>query len=95
MNIDMIRRYGRARRKQRVHDYVPKGTPKKTTLVSSVRLDDTLAYKYFQGSLNGENFLGYVKEVLVPTLRKGDIVVMDNLSCHKVKGVKEAIEEVG
>ena len=95
MNIDMLRRYGRARRKQRVHDYVPKGTPKKTTLVSSVRLDDTLAYKYFQGSLNDENFLEYVKEVLVPTLRKGDIVVMDNLSCHKVKGVKEAIEEVG
>lgn len=95
MNIDMIRRYGRARKKQRVHDYAPKGTPKKTTLVSSVRLDGTLAYKYFQGSLNGENFLEYVKEVLVPTLRKGDIVIMDNLSCHKVKGVKEAIEDVG
>ena len=79
MNIDMLRRYGRARGKQRVHDYAPKGTPKKTTLVSSVRLDGTLAYKYFQGSLNGENFLEYVKEVLVPTLRKGNIVVMDNL----------------
>ena len=95
VNIDMIRRYGRAKKKQRVHDYAPKGTPKKTTLVSSVRLDGTLAYKYFQGSLNGENFLEYVKEVLVPTLKKGDIVIMDNLSCHKIKGVKEAIEAVG
>jgi transposase len=94
-NIDMIRRYGRAKGKLRVHDYAPKGTPKKTTLVSSVRLDGTLAYRYFQGSLNGDNFLEYVKEVLVPTLRKGDIVVMDNLSCHKVKGVKEAIEAAG
>ena len=91
----MIRRYARARGKLRVHDYAPKGTPKKTTLVSSVRLDGTLAYRYFQGSLNGDNFLEYVKEVLVPTLRKGDIVVMDNLSCHKVKGVKEAIEAAG
>ena len=95
VNIDMIRRYGRALKKQRVHDYAPKGTPKKTTLVSSVRLDGTLAYRYFQGSLTGENFLEYVKEVLVPTLRKGDIVVMDNLSCHKVAGVKEAIEAAG
>ena len=95
VNIDMLRRYGRAKRKQRVHDFAPEGTPKKTTLVSSVRLDGTLAYRYFQGSLTGENFLEYVKEVLVPTLRKGDIVVMDNLSCHKVKGVKEVIEASG
>ena len=94
-NIGMIRRYGRARRKLRVHDYAPKGKPRKTTLISSVRLDGTLAYKYFQGSLDGEKFLEYIKDVLVPTLHKGDIVVMDNLSCHKVKGVKEAIEAAG
>jgi len=95
VNIDMVRRYGRAKNKKRVHDYAPRNTPKKTTLVSSVRLDGTQAYEFFQGSLNGENFLSYIKNTLVPTLRKGDIVVMDNLSCHKVKGVREAIEKAG
>ena len=95
VNIDMVRRYGRAKNKNRVNDYAPINTPKKTTLVSSVRLDGTQAYEFFQGSLNGKNFLSYVKNTLIPTLKKGDIVVMDNLSCHKVKGVKEAIEEAG
>lgn len=95
VNIDMVRRYGRAKNKNRVNDYAPVNTPKKTTLVSSVRLDGTQAYEFFQGSLNGKNFLSYVKNTLIPNLKKGDIVVMDNLSCHKVKGVKEAIEEAG
>ena len=95
VNIDMVRRYGRAKNKNRVNDYAPVNTPKKTTLVSSLRLDGTQAYEFFQGSLNGKNFLSYVKNTLIPTLKKGDIVVMDNLSCHKVKGVKEAIEEAG
>lgn len=95
VNIDMVRRYGRTKNKNRVNDYAPVNTPKKTTLVSSVRLDGTQAYEFFQGSLNGKNFLSYVKNTLIPTLKKGDIVVMDNLSCHKVKGVKEAIEEAG
>ena len=95
VNIDMVRRYGRAKNKNRVNDYAPVNTPKKTTLVSSLRLDGTQAYEFFQGSLNGKNFLSYVKNTLIPTLKKGDIVVMDNLSCHKVKEVKEAIEEAG
>ena len=95
VNIDMVRRYGRAKNKNRVNDYAPVNTPKKTTLVSSLRLDGTQAYEFFQGSLNGKNFLSYVKNTLIPTLKKGNIVVMDNLSCHKVKGVKEAIEEAG
>ena len=47
------------------------------------------------GAINGEVFLAYVQQELVPTLREGDIVVMDNLSSHKVSGVKEAIESVG
>lgn len=86
VNTDMTRLYGRAVGKKRVHDHVPLKTPKKTTIVSSVRLDSSTAYKYFQGSLNGDIFLNYIQETLVPTLHKGDIVIMDNLSCHKVKG---------
>jgi len=47
------------------------------------------------GAINGELFLAYVKQILLPTLQAGDIVVFDNLSSHKVPGVKEAIESVG
>lgn len=95
VNTDMTRLYGRAVGKKRVHDHAPLKTPKKTTIVSSVRLDGSTAYKYFQGSLNGDIFLNYIKETLVPTLHKGDIVIMDNLPCHKVKGVTEAIVDAG
>lgn len=91
----MTRFYGRAKGKKRVYDYVPARRIKRTTLLSSVRLDGTIAKKVFQGSLNGKIFLDYIQNILVPTLRKGDIVVMDNLSCNKVKGVKETIESVG
>ena len=70
VNIDMVCRYGRAKNKNCVHDYAPRNTPKKTTLVSSVRLDGTQAYEFFQGSLNGENFLRYIKNTLVSTLKK-------------------------
>lgn len=95
VNTDMTRLYGRAVGKKRVHDHAPLKTPKKTTIVSSVRLDGSTAYKYFQGSLNGDIFMNYIKETLVPTLHVGDIVIMDNLPCHKVKGVAEAIADAG
>lgn len=94
VNINMTRHYGRGKGKERVCEDVPFHTPKNTTMLSSIRLDGSLAYCFFQGSVNGEKFLEYIKNILVPTLQKGDIVIMDNLSCHKVKGVKEAIEKV-
>lgn len=93
VNINMTRHYGRGKGKERVCDDVPLNTPKNTTLLSSVRLDGSLAYNFFEGSVNGKNFLEYIQNILVPTLQKGDIVIMDNLRCHKVKGVKEAIEK--
>ncbi|MCM1316367.1 MAG: IS630 family transposase [Alistipes senegalensis] len=95
INTNMTRYYGRAKGKKRVYDYVPAKRIKRTTLLSSVRLDGTLAYTFFQGALTGKIFLDYIRNILVPTLNKGDIVIMDNLSCHKVKGVAEAIENAG
>ena len=95
VNLNMTRFYGRAKGKKRVYDYVPAKRIKRTTLLASVRLDGTIARKVFQGALTGGIFLDYIKNILVPTLHKGDIVIMDNLSCHKVKRVKEAIEAVG
>lgn len=95
INTNMTRFYGRAKGKKRVYDYVLAKRIKRTTLLSSVRLDGTLAYTFFQGALNGKIFLDYIQNILVKTLNKGDIVIMDNLNCHKVKGVAEAIKSAG
>ncbi len=93
ININMTRLYGRARKKERVHDGVVLNKPKNTTLLSSVRMDGTLAHCSFEGALTGEQFLNYVKNILAPTLHENDIVIMDNLSSHKVNGVVDAIKE--
>lgn len=95
ININMTRRYGRSKGKQRVVDSTPLNTPKTTTLLSSIRLDGSTIPMVFQGALNKERFLEYLRNYLVPNLRKGDIVVMDNLGSHKVAGVAELIRSVG
>ncbi len=95
VNIDMTRRYGRAKGRMRVYDHTPQNKPGSTTILSSIRLDGSMAGVYFPGALTGQLFLEYIRTVLVPTLRKGDMVIMDNLQCHKMAGVKEAVEAVG
>jgi transposase len=91
----MARRYGRARRGARVVGAVPHGHWKTTTLVAALRSDGLSAPCVFDGAINGARFLAYVEQALAPTLRPGDIVVMDNLGAHKVKGVRQAIEAAG
>ena len=96
VNLNMTRRYGRAIGKARVYDYVPLNTPRNTTLLSSIRIEDaTMVHKEISGALNGVIFLEYIRNDLAPTLRQGDIVIMDNLRVHKVAGVRQAIEEKG
>ena len=95
VNLNLTRRYGRAQGKARVRDYTPLNIPKSTTLLSSIRTDGTMIHKEFTGALNGQYFVKYIKEQLVPSLHKDDIVIMDNLRTHKVNGVKQAIESVG
>ena len=91
----MARRYGRARRGRRVVAAVPHGHWKTTTFVAALRHDGLTAPCVFDGAINGVRFLAYVGQALVPTLRAGDIVVMDNLTAHKVAGVREAIAAPG
>ena len=80
VNLNMTRRYGRAIGKARVYDYVPLNTPRNTTLLSSIRIEDaTMVHKEISGALNGVIFLEYIRNDLAPTLRQGDIVIMDNL----------------
>ena len=73
---------------------VPFAAWKTLTLVAALRCDRMTAPMMIEGALNGEAFLAYVEQCLVPTLKRGDIVVMDNVPAHKVDGVREAIEGV-
>ena len=67
---------------------------KTTTFLAALRHEGLTAPMVVDGAINGELFLAYVEQILLPTLQKGDIVVMDNLSSHKVAGVEKAIESV-
>ena len=91
----MTRLYGRCPRGERLVSYVPFGHWKTTTFVGALRHDQITAPCVFDGPMNGETFRAWVEQFLAPTLREGDIVVMDNLSSHKVAGVKAAIEKAG
>jgi len=91
----MTRRYGRARRGQRLVAAVPHGHWKTTTFIGALTAQGLTAPAVIDGAVNGETFLAYVRQVLVPTLTPGKIVVMDNLSSHKIEGVRQAIEATG
>jgi transposase len=94
-STNMARLRGRAPRGERLVGKVPQGHWKTTTFVAGLRSTALTAPGVIDGPMNGNAFLAYVEQVLVPTLRSGDIVVMDNLSVHKVPGVRQAIEAAG
>ena len=93
----MTRLYGRSLGNTRCRDQTPGGHWRTTTLLTAIRHDRVVkeATVTCRGAMTGEGFLAWVKEALVPCLRRGDVVVMDNLSCHKVAGVEEAVEKAG
>ena len=94
-STNMARRYGRSPRGQRLVCPVPHGHWKTTTFVAALRADGLTAPMVVDGAMTGDLFVAYVEQVLVPTLRPGDVVVMDNLICHKRVGVARAIEGAG
>lgn len=91
----MTRRYGRAPRGQRIDAAVPHGHHKLLTLTAAVRLGEVGACLVFEGATNGLCFEGYVEMCLLPTLRPGDIVIMDNSAAHKSAEVGRLIGSVG
>jgi len=91
----MARRHGRARRGQRLKLSVPYGHWKTTTFVGGLRLGGMTAPMVLDGPMTGGWFLAYVEQVLVPTLRPGDIVILDNLAAHKNAAIRAAIEAAG
>jgi transposase len=94
-STNMTRRYGRAPRGQRLVAAVPHGHWKISTFVAGLRTSGLTAPLVVDGAMNGDIFRAYVEQILAPTLKPGDIVILDNLASHKVAGVREAIEARG
>jgi len=91
----MTRFYGRAPQGERLVDKVPHGHWKTTTFICGLRYDGVTAPFVLDGPMDGPHFLAYVEQILAPTLKKGQIVFLDNVSTHKVDGVEEAIAARG
>ena len=94
-STQMTRRHGRSPVGRRLVCPVPHGHYQTTTLIAAVRLTGPQAPCLFDGPMDGDMFLAWVRAGLAPVLEKGDVVILDNLATHKVAGVREAIEAVG
>ena len=95
VTTDLLRRYGRSLSGTRLRDHTPCSHWETHTVVAALRLDGLTAPAVFNGPIDNPTFLAYVEQVLVPTLRAGDVVVLDNLAVHKQPAVRAAIEAVG
>ena len=91
----MTKRYGRARRGQRIAEATPEGNWKILTILGAMSVRGMVATMTVEAATDAEIFLAYLDHVLCPELRAGDVVVMDNLSSHKVEGVRQRIEQAG
>lgn len=95
VTTEMTRRYGRAPHGQRVGEAVPAGHWKTMALLGAVTLDGWLATMTIDSPTDGNVFLAYLEQVLCPRLQPGQVVIMDNLSAHKVDGVRQLIQARG
>mgnify|MGYP000349335258 CR=1 FL=1 len=95
VTTSLVRTYGRSPRGARLRDYAPLGHWQSHTILAALRVDGLTAPAVFPGPLDNASFLAYVQQVLVPTLRVGDIVVLDNLILHKQIEVQRAILSAG
>jgi len=94
-STNMARRHGRCRRGERLRSGVPHGHWKTTTLIAGLRRTGMVAPMVLDGPINRDAFVAYVRQVLVPGLSPGDIVIMDNLSSHKAPAARDVIEAAG
>jgi transposase len=94
-NTSLLPIYGWAKKGKRAHCRVPRNRGKNTTLLASMSVQGMGPSLAVEGATNSEVFETYVERVLAPTLRKGQVVVMDNLSAHKGERVRELIERQG
>jgi transposase len=92
---NMVRRYGRCPAGPQLLCKTPYGHWRTTTFVAALRRDGLSAPMTLDGPMNGETFRAWIEQFLVPTLKPGEIVIMDNLPSHKVTGISDAIEATG
>ena len=92
---NMTRRHGRCSRGARLVAKVPQGHWRTLTFLAALRCDRITAPCVIDGPINGTSFRAYIEQFLVPTLRPGDVVVMDNLGSHKGKAVRRLIRAAG
>lgn len=90
----MVRLYGRSASSERCVDHAPYGHWHTNTFIAALRDDRLEAPMLFDGPMNADAFLQYLKQVLIPTLSPGDLVICDNLSCHKSPKVRKALQAV-
>lgn len=95
VKTNLARTHGRSLEGTRLVAKIPYGHWKSTTFVAGVGLRGWVAPLVIDGALNGELFRAYVKQHLAPQLRPSDILILDNLACHKVAGVRTALQNVG
>lgn len=95
VKTNMARRHGRSKKGKRLVASIPHGHWKSLTFIAGLRADRIDAPWVLDRAMNGRAFLTYLREILGPTLAKGDTVIMDNLSTHKIAGVRDAIEATG
>ena len=95
LNTKMTRLYGRAPRGERLVAAVPHGHWRTTTFIAGLRQSGVIAPLVLDGPMTGAAFRAYVEQALVPALKPGDVVVMDNLAAHKVAGIEQAIALAG
>src|SRR5215831_684683 len=95
ITTNMVRVRGRCPRGERLISHVPQGEWKTITFIAGLRHNRMTAPMVIEGAMNGAAFLAYIEQILGPTLKRGDIVGMDNCRVHKVAGVEEAIEARG
>lgn len=94
-HLGLTRLYGRAAPGQRVHDQVPGARGSNVSTIGAIGRDGLRTGLSVPGSIDGETMLFFVEELLVPTLHRGEIVVMDNASIHKLDAIEDAIEAAG
>ena len=92
LKTNMTRRYGRAYKGTRCYDVTPCGHWETVTILSSVRLDGTTESVLFEGAVDRKMFDEYIKQILAPQLRPGDILIMDNLNAHKSATALEVVQ---
>ena len=95
VTVNMTRRWGRCVGGGRIHEGTPESRWQVTTLLSAMSLDGMIATMAIEAATDRDVFLAYLDEVLCPRLKPGQVVIMDNLSSHKVAGVRERIEGAG